>query len=77
VVAQIVTQEISVKASVLALAALAASSAQAFAHSGHVPAPGGAHAFQHALTDLVVVAARVLAIGAGALITARARRRDR
>lgn len=75
--AQTVTQETSVKASVLALAALAVTSVQAFAHSGHVPAPGGAHAFQHALTDLVVVAAVVLAIGAGAMIMAKARRRDR
>ena len=74
---KIVTQENFVKASVLVLAALAASSVQAFAHSGHVPAPGGAHAFQHALTDLVVVAAVVLAVGAGAMIMAKARRRDR
>lgn len=65
------------KAFVLALAALAASSTQAFAHSGHVPAPGGAHAFQHATMDLLVVGAVALALVAGALITARARRRDR
>ncbi len=65
------------KASALALTALLASSAQAFAHSGHVPVAGSAHAFEHSLGDLVVILAAVAVIGAGALITAGIRRRGR
>lgn len=61
------------KASVLALTALLASSAQALAHSGHIPAAGGAHAFEHAMADLVLVAAAVLVVAAGAMLVTRNR----
>jgi hypothetical protein len=69
--------EIFVKATTLALTVFMTTSVQAFAHSGHLPEAGSLHAVQHSSGDWLVVAMALVVLGAGAMITARIRRRDR
>ena len=69
--------EIPVKAITLGLTALLTSSVQALAHSGHMPATGSLHAAQHSTGDWLVVLMALVALGAGAMITARIQRRNR
>jgi hypothetical protein len=65
--------EFPVKVTALVGTAILATSAQAFAHSGHVPAAGSVHAVQHAGGDWLVAAMALLAFGVAAMITARIR----
>lgn len=66
-----------VKSVVLGLTAVVATSVQAFAHSGHIPAVGSSHAVEHVASDGLVVAMTLVALGVGVMVTARIRRRDR